>query len=79
MVVLYLVRQIEDEHEDYSFKDVPRLYKKRVREQLILNGNGHLANDKVKNYTGPRPPLTLETLLKKAEEEYEKQKKGSSK
>lgn len=66
-----LTSNIIDEHFDYHYRDVPRIFKKQVKEQLIANGAGHLADDNVTNYIGPRPKLADDPLfsnLKKDEE-----------
>lgn len=79
VMVLYFVQQIEDEHSDFGFSNVPRIYKKRVRDQLIVNGNGHLAEEGVKNYIGPRPPLVLEELLAASKAEWEREQAEKNK
>lgn len=66
-----LTSNIIDEYFDYHYRDVPRIFKKQVKEQLIANGAGHLADDNVTNYIGPRPKLVDDPLfsnLKKDEE-----------
>ena len=78
IMVIYLIEQIEDQHSNYGFKNVPRIYKKRVRDMLILHGNAELADDTVNNYVGPRPPLVLADLLAAAEEKYLKEKEVES-
>ena len=73
IMVIYFVEQIEDQHSNFGFKNVPRIYKTRVREMLIAHGNAELADDSVNNYVGPRPPLVLADLLAAAEEKYLKE------
>ena len=66
-----LTSNIIDKHFDYHYRNVPRIFKKQVKEQLIANGAGHLADDNVTNYIGPRPKLADDPLfsnLKKDEE-----------
>ena len=74
IMVIYFVEQIEDQHSNFGFKNVPRIYKTRVREMLIVHGNAELADDSVNNYVGPRPPLVLADLLDAAEEKYRQEK-----
>lgn len=78
VMVIYFVEQIEDQHSNFGFKNVPRIYKTRVREMLIAHGNAELADDSVNNYVGPRPPLVLEDLLAAAEEKYNKEKEAEN-
>lgn len=70
VIVIYFVEQIEDQHSKFGYSNVPRIYKKRVREMLIMHGNGDLAKEGVNNYIGPRPPLVLEDMLAAADEKY---------
>lgn len=72
-LIAILANKIIDEHNDYSFADVPRFYHKRVKAELEALGAGELADVNVKNYIGPKPPLTLDAIL--AEIESEKQAK----
>ena len=74
IMVIYFVEQIEDQYSNFGFKNVPHIYKTRVREMLIAHGNAELADDRVNNYVGPRPPLVLEDLLAAAEEKYNQEK-----
>ena len=70
-MIQLLTSNIIDEHFDYHYRNVPRVFKKQVKEQLIVNGAGHLADDNVTNYIGPRPKLADDPLfsnLKKDEE-----------
>ena len=70
-IIQLLTSNIIDEHFDYHYRNVPRVFKKQVKEQLIANGAGHLADDNVTNYIGPRPKLADDPLfsnLKKDEE-----------
>ena len=78
VMVIYFVEQIEDQHSNFGFKNVPRIYKTRVREMLIAHGNAELADDSVNNYVGPRPPLVLTDLLAAAEEKYSKEKEAEN-
>ena len=78
IMVIYFVEQIEDQHSNFGFKNVPRIYKTRVREMLIVHGNAELADDSVNNYVGPRPPLVLADLLAAAEEKYLKEKEAEN-
>ena len=78
IMVIYFVEQIEDQHSNFGFKNVPRIYKTRVREMLIVHGNAELADDSVNNYVGPRPHLVLADLLAAAEEKYLKEKEAES-
>ena len=78
IMVIYLVEQIEDKHSNFGFKNVPRIYKKRVREMLIVHGNAKLADDRVNNYVGPRPQLVLADLLDATEEKYRKEKEAEN-
>ena len=78
VMVIYFVEQIEDQHSNFGFKNVPRIYKTRVREMLIAHGNAELADDSVNNYVGPRPPLVLADLLAAAEEKYSKEKEAEN-
>ena len=78
VMVIYFVEQIEDQHSNFGFKNVPRIYKTRVREMLIAHGNAELADDSVNNYVGPRPPLVLADLLAAAEEKYSKEKEAAN-
>lgn len=50
MMVLLIAMNIVDEHFDFSFRDVPRIFKKRVKAQLELMGYPELADDNVINY-----------------------------
>ena len=74
IMVIYFVEQIEDQHSNFGFSNVPRIYKKRVREMLIMHGNAELAEEGVNNYVGPRPPLVLEEMLAAADEKYRQEK-----
>lgn len=78
VMVIYFVEQIEDQHSNFGFKNVPRIYKTRVREMLIAHGNAELADDSVNNYVGPRPPLVLEDLLAASEEKYRQEKEAEN-
>ena len=78
VMVIYFVEQIEDQHSNFGFKNVPRIYKTRVREMLIAHGNAELADDSVNNYVGPRPQLVLADLLAAAEEKYSKEKEAEN-
>lgn len=78
IITLYFVEQIEDQHYNFGFKNVPRIYKTRVREMLIVHGNAELADETVNNYIGPRPPLVLADLLAAAEEKYRKEKEAAN-
>ena len=78
IMVIYFVEQIEDQYSNFGFKNVPRIYKTRVREMLIAHGNAELADDSVNNYVGPRPPLVLADLLSAAEEKYRKEKEAEN-
>ncbi|BDD42624.1 CD1375 family protein [Streptococcus ruminantium] len=51
MMVMLMAMNIVDEHFDFSFKDVPRIFKKRVKAQLELMGHPELADEKIVNYT----------------------------
>lgn len=76
IMVIYFVEQIEDQHSNFGFKNVPRIYKKRVREMLIMHGNAELADETVNNYVGPRPPLVLADLLAAADEKIRQEKEA---
>ena len=76
VMVIYFVEQIEDQHSNFGFGNVPRIYKKRVREMLIMHGNAELAEEGVNNYIGPRPQLVLEEMLAAADEKYLKEKEA---
>lgn len=76
IMVIYFVEQIEDQHSNFGFSNVPRIYKKRVREMLIMHGNAELAEEGVNNYVGPRPPLVLEEMLAAADEKYRQEKEA---
>ena len=78
IMVIYLVEQIEDQHSNFGFKNVPRIYKKRVREMLIVHGNAELADDSVNNYVGPRPPLLLADMLASADETIRQEKEAEN-
>ena len=78
IMVIYFVEQIEDQYSNFGFKNVPRIYKTRVREMLIAHGNAELADDRVNNYVGPRPPLVLADLLAAAEEKYHQEKEAEN-
>ena len=78
VMVIYFVEQIEDQHSNFGFKNVPRIYKTRVREMLIGHGNAELADDSVNNYVGPRPPLVVADLLAAAEEKYRQEKEAEN-
>ena len=78
IMVIYFVEQIEDQHSNFGFKNVPRIYKTRVREMLIVHGNAELADDSVNNYVGPRPPLVLADLLDAAEEKHRQEKEAEN-
>lgn len=73
IMVIYFVEQIEDQHSNFGFKNVPRIYKKRVKEMLIMHGNAELADDNFSNYVGPRPQLDLDEMLKAAKEKVEQE------
>ena len=73
-MIQLMVSNIIDEHCDYHFKDVHKIFKERVKEKLILAGAGNLAGEPVLNYIGPRPKLADDPLfanLKKDEEKTE--------
>lgn len=76
IMVIYFVEQIEDQHSNFGFRNVPRIYKKRVRDMLIMHGNAELADEGVNNYVGPRPPLVLEEMLAAADEKYRQEKEA---
>ena len=63
IMIQLLTSNIIDEHFDYHYRNVPRIFKKQVKEQLIANGAGHLADDNVTNYIGPRPKLADDPLF----------------
>ena len=70
-IIQLLTSNIIDEHFEYHYRNVPRILKKQVKEQLIANGAGHLADDNVTNYIGPLPKLADDPLfsnLKKDEQ-----------
>lgn len=54
MMVMLMAMNIVDEKFDFSFKDVPRVFKKKVKAQLELMGYPELADDKVVNYSPKR-------------------------
>ena len=62
-MIQLMVSNIIDEHCDYHFKDVRKIFKERVKEQLILAGAGDLAGESVLNYIGPRPKLADDPLF----------------
>ena len=64
-MIQLMVSNIIDEYCDYHFKDVRSIFKERVKEQLILAGAGHLADDSVLNYIGPRPKLADDPIFNK--------------
>lgn len=50
MMVMLLAMNIVDERFDFAFKNVPRIFKKKVKAQLELMGYPELADEKVTNY-----------------------------
>lgn len=54
-MIQLMINNIIDVYFNYSFKDVPPVFRKAVKEGLIAAGAGDLANVKVINYVGPRP------------------------
>lgn len=54
MMVLLMATNIVDENFDFSFKDVPRVFRKKVKAQLELMGQGQLADVNVINYIGDK-------------------------
>ncbi|MGS4786612.1 CD1375 family protein [Streptococcus sp. P25B114] len=50
MMVMLMAMNIVDEHFDFAFKDVPRIFKKKVKAQLELMGHPELADESVANY-----------------------------
>lgn len=50
MMVMLMAMNIVDEHFDFAFKDVPRIFKKKVKAQLELMGHPELADENVVNY-----------------------------
>lgn len=54
-MIQLMVNNIIDVYFNFSFKDVPKVFRKAVKEGLIAAGAGELADVKVVNYQGPRP------------------------
>lgn len=50
MMVMLMAMNIVDENFDFAFKDVPRIFKKKVKAQLELMGHPELADENVVNY-----------------------------
>lgn len=51
MMIMLIAMNIVNENFDFSFKDVPKIFKKKVKAQLVLMGHPELANDDVVNYS----------------------------